>query len=405
MADETQVPASAPVDSWIAYVTPFANALGVEPASVGDMLKSVAGESGERAMAILKDATLSPDADIKAVLPDGTPSGVANQAIALLREAKPAAAEAMVFNPAADLLPEVPNEGSWLEALKAGGTLKVDQATVISAIKAALADRVGLFDLPAKVAAAMEAFAETTDEQVDPRFFALRKQLTRRNYGEIFAAIDGLDGSFVTEKRKKDLIGRINDHLWPTVLSFQCQLKGWVEAWQQGSSNLALLVPAIAQMMSGGGPGGMPPGMMQPPDSGVLRDAAESVNDDMNRIFAGTGVVTARALAYEASQIKTTMEDSTLPVLLGAGNREQMLRQLGVDVSSNYTRLEVNLAKYVMGILNIKDVPGGNEEVAYFGALFMLGSQIPWDQLGRMPSVSGGRGRSHSGSMREDVMS
>jgi hypothetical protein len=67
--------------------------------------------------------------------------------------------------------------------------------------------------------------------------------------------------------------------------------------------------------------------------------------------------------------------------LIGATNRDQMLRQLNVDVSSNYTRMEINLTKYVMGILNIKDVPAGNEETAYFGSLFMLGNQIPWDTI------------------------
>lgn len=379
---------------WEDYVKPFADTLGVDIAKATGMLKSVAGEPSENAMNILKDVSLSPDVDIKNALPDGTPTGVANQAIALLRDTSSSATDqAVMFNPAADLLPEVPNEGSWLDALKAGGTLKIDQATVISAVKAALADRVGLFELPTKVAAAMENQADATLEQLDPKFFALRKQLTRRNYGEIFAAIDGLDGSFVTEKRKRELIGRIDQHMWPTVLSFQNQLKNWVDSWQQGAANPSLMMSAMASMMAGGSMGGLPPGMMQPPETGVLRDAAEGVNDDMNRIFAGTGVVTARALAYDANQIKTTMEDDNLYLLVGATNRDEMLRKLGVDVSSNYARMEVNLTKFVMGILNIKDIPSGNEETAYFGSLYMLGMQIPWDQLGRMPDVSGGRTR------------
>lgn len=371
-------------NSWDSYIAPFAAALGIDVATATDVVKLVAGEAGERAIGILKDATLSPDADLKAVLPAGTPSGVANKAISLLREVS-RVEQPMMFNQAIDLLPQVPNDGSWLEALKAGGTLKIDQPTVISAIRAALAERVGLYELPAKVAEAMEAHADSSLEQLDTKFFTLRKQLTRRNYGDIFAAIDGLDGSFVTERRKKDLLGRINTYMWPTVVSFHGQLKAWVDSWQQGAANPAVLMSTMAQMMSGGAVGGLPPGMMQPPESGVLRDAAESVNDDINRIFSGTGVVTARALAYDANQIKGTMEDPSLPALVGATNRDQMLRQLGVDVSSNYTRLETNLTKYVMGILNIKDVPAGNEETAYFGSLFMLGNQIPWDTIGGAP--------------------
>jgi len=395
MATSETMTAGPEGSPWETYIQPFASTLGVDAAGAAEMLKSVAGEPGQAAIDILKDVRLSPDADIKAVLPAGTPSGIANRAISLLREQKRVAEQLVMTNPAADLLPEVPSEDSWLSALKAGGELKVDRATVISAIKAALAERVGLYSLPAKVSEAMEVQADTTREQLDPRFFALRKQLTRRNYGEIFAAIDGLDGSFITERRKKMLISRIDDHLWPSIVGFHSQLKAWVEGWQQGAANPSLIMSAMAQMMSGGSLGGMPPGMMQPPDTGVLRDAGEAVNEDLNRIFAGTGVVTARALAYEAGQIKASMEDPNLPMLLGAANREQMLRKLGIDVSSNYTRMEVNLTKYVMGILNIKNVAAGNEETAYFGALYMLGTQIPWDQLQRLPDISGGRGRQH----------
>jgi hypothetical protein len=379
--NENQYPAG-----WVSYLEPFAKALGIDVAKATEILKPVAGEPSEQAIGILKDVSLSPDGDLRNVMPEGTPSGIANQAITLLREVKQAVEQSVVFNPAMDLLPEVPNDGSWLQALKAGGTLKIDDATVISAVRAALADRVGLYDLPKKVAEAMEIQADETLEQLDLRFFSLRKQLTQRSYAEIFAAIDGLDGNFVTERRKRGLLEKINSYLWPTIISFQSQLKGWVEAWQQGAANPGVMMSAMAQMMSGGGiAGALPPGMMQPPDSGGLRDAAEGVNDDLNRIFAGTGVVVARALAYDANQIKTTMEDSALPTLIGAASRDQMLRQLGVDVSSNYTRLEINLTKYVMGILNIKDIPAGNEETAYFGSLFMLGSQIPWDQIGGEP--------------------
>ena len=57
------------------------------------------------------------------------------------------------------------------------------------------------------------ALADSNDEQVDPEFFRLRKLLTRRGYGDIFSAIDGLDGTYVTEARKKDLFRRVDDRL------------------------------------------------------------------------------------------------------------------------------------------------------------------------------------------------
>ena len=288
------------------------------------------------------------------------------------------------------ILPSVPDDGSWLEALKTGGVLKVDQSTVISAIRAALANRVGLFDIPAKLANEMERFADENDEQVDPTFFKLRKQLTKRSYAEIFAAIDGLDGSYVTEARKRQLLERVNDRLWPAILTFYDQLKSWQEQWVQQGANPAMLLMAL-----GGAGAAMPPGMLQPPDTSGLRDYADAVADAVNSVFAGTGVQIAGALAYDAVQIKKTLEDPRLPSMIGAANRDQMLKTLGVAVSSTYPRLELNLTRFVLAVMQAKDVPSGNEELQYFGTLQMLGSQIPWSELdgrGRMTTIGIGRG-------------
>lgn len=297
------------------------------------------------------------------------------------------------------VLPPVPSDASWLEALRTGGVLKIDQSTVISAIRAALAHRAGLFTIPNGLVTKMEAFADENEEQVNPEYFKLRRQMTRRNYAEIFEAIDGLDGSYVTETRKKQLFQRIDQNLWPAIVGFYDQLKSWQEAWMQGAANPAMMMNAIL-LASGGGTGVLPPGMMQPPDTGVLRDHADAVADAINKVFAGTGVQIAAALAYDAAKIKETLSDPHLPALIGAANRDQMLRQLGVAVSATYPRLETNLTRFVLSIIQVKDQPAGNEELQYFGMLFMLGSQIPWDQLiggdsarnTKLSGIGGGRG-------------
>ncbi|OHB16585.1 MAG: hypothetical protein A2605_04135 [Candidatus Zambryskibacteria bacterium RIFOXYD1_FULL_39_35] len=277
------------------------------------------------------------------------------------------------------VLPAVPTDASWLEALRTGGVLKVDQSSVISAIRVALAYKAGLYEIPDGLVRLMENFADSNDEQVDPVFFKLRKQITRRSYGEIFEAIDGLDGSYVTDARKKQLFVRVDQHLWPSIVQFYDQLRAWQEAWMQGAANPAMMMNAI--LASSGGGMSMPPGMMQPPDTGVLRDHADAVNDALNRVFAGTGVQIAAALAYEASRIKEALEDPRLPALTGAANRDQMLKMLKVAVSATYPRLETNLTRFVLAVMRAKDQAAGNEEIQYFSALFMLGSQIPWSQM------------------------
>lgn len=299
---------------------------------------------------------------------------------AAVEAAAPAVAGAVSAVSFDGLLPVVPDDASWLTALRAGGVLKVDQSTVISAVRAALAHRAGLFEIPDLLVKAMEKFSDENEEQVDAEFFKLRKMLTRRGYADIFEAIEGLDGSYVTEGRKKQLFERVDQKLWPAIMSFYGALKSWEEAWMAGAANPALMMNAI--LAASGGSVALPPGMMQAPDTGVLRDNAATVADAVNRVFAGTGVQIAVALAYDASRIKETLGNPRLPALIGAANRDQMLRQLGVAVSATYPRLETNLTRFVLAVMQAQDQPAGPEELQYFGALFMLGSQIPWDQLG-----------------------
>lgn len=299
------------------------------------------------------------------------------------------------------ILPSVPDDKSWVDALRAGGVLKIEESTVISAIRAALAYRAGLFDIPAKLVSAMEAYTDETEEQVGPEFFKMRKLLTRSEYGDLFAAIDGMDGNFVTKGRKEEMLRRIDGHLWSSIRSFNDQLQAWQQAWMQGAAN-----PMAMMAMLAGGAGAMPPGMMSPPDTGALRDSAEAVNDNINRIFRGTGVQISAALAYEANRIKETLQTPNLPTLVGAPNREQMLKKLGVSVPATYPRLEQNLTKFVLSIIKASDQSAGDEELRYFGALFMLGSQIEWNLLDGMSGGSrkaglgqGRRGRSDEESM------
>ena len=65
-------------------------------------------------------------------------------------------------------------------------------------------------------------------------------------------------------------------------------------------------------------------------------------------------------------------------VLLSDG----LLKKLGVAVNSTSPRLETNLTRFVLACMQAKDQPAGNEEMQYFGTLYMLGNQIPWSELG-----------------------
>lgn len=319
------------------------------------------------------------------------------QANKLLKSAAPQATHEVAAAPAAtppimsaeivsNILPDVPSDDSWLAMLKTGGILKVDQSTVIAAVRAALADRVGLYKIPKELVTEMEKFSEQSEEQVDPLFFEIRQQLTRRSYGDIFSAIKGMDGTYVTEQRKTKLLSRIDDNLWQAIGSSFQQLNAWQQSWMAGSANPMAFVTMMTNMLAGGGT--MAPGMMAPPDTGALRDAGDDINNAINRVFAGTGVQIAAALAYEAGEIRKTLENPRLPSLIGVPNREQMMKKIKINVPSNYIRLETNLIKYILSFLSIDSIAAGDEEVRYFSALWTLGSQIDWNMLGMKGDIN-----------------
>lgn len=288
----------------------------------------------------------------------------------------PAESRAMTQGQFDALLPAVPNDDSWLNALKGGGILKVDDSSYIAAIRSALADRAGLYDVPAALAEEMERYADETEEQVDPMFYSLRKSLTRRSYAEIFAAIDGLDGSFITEGRRKEFLKRIRDILWPAIAESFRVLDAWWQAWRTSFADPSMLIAAI----SGGLNGVSGMSMVTPPETGQLHDAGDSLVDSINRVFRGTGVQVAAAMAYDANTIRNTLEKPNLPAMVGVKNRELMLKKIHANVSSNYVRLEQNLVKYVLGFVK-HDAITSDVEVQYFTALWQLGTQINWDEL------------------------
>jgi hypothetical protein len=299
--------------------------------------------------------------------------------------AKPAAAPAVaaaetraIQSQFEALLPSIPTDESWLNALKTGGILKVDESSYIAAIRAALADRAGLYSIPDALSKAMEKYADETEEQVDPTFYALRKSLTRRAYGDIFAAIDGLDGTFITEGRRKEFLSRIRDTLWPAIAESYRTLDGWYQTWRGSSPDPYMVIAAISGGFSGSAAG---MSMITPPDTAQLHGAGDTLVDSINRVFRGTGVQVAAAMAYDANVIRNTLADSRLPSMVGVKNREMMLKKIGASVSSNYIRLEQNLVKYVLAFAK-HDTVTSDVEVNYFVALWQLGTQINWNELG-----------------------
>lgn len=300
-------------------------------------------------------------------------------------EPAPAAASATPITPqpvSMDVLPPVPDDTTFLEMLRVGGVLKSPPTDVISAMRAAIASGLGMYELPDVLADRMEQFADEQGEPVAESFYRILQMVTTRAYGDLFAAIPGVTGTFISKRRKDQVLGRLNTILWPALRGFNDQLVAWSDSWTRGMANPAIGFAFLAMSQSGAA-GVLPPGMLQPPDTAGLRDAAEGVIDQINKVFAGTGIPVARALAYDATRIKAILEEPGLPATVGAANREQMLRMLGVDVSADYVRLERNVTRYALAVMELKKVSAGTGEYGYLAAMLTLGLAIPWDRLGK----------------------
>lgn len=376
---------------WTAFIGPFATAIGVDIVDTTERLKPLIGEPNAEAIGFLQTEADTPFDLIRERFP-GVATAKLKRAVTGLRAQAEVATQPGVMATALNALPEVPGDDAWLKSLQTGGVLLVGKPTVIAAARAGLGNRLGLFELPGVLLKLMESTAESLDQPVGPEFFKLRNLLTRKRYGEIFAALEGqegLDAKFVTQTRKDKFLSRVDQELWPALIEFQAQVKNWVEGWQSQVANPAMFMTMLAGAMNGGG-AGMPPGLVGPPPADALRDGAQGVINKINRVFAGLGTPIAAALAYEAMKIREVLENPSLPLLVGAQNRDDMLKKCKVAVTADYVRLEKGITQYILGVMDLPDVPVG-QETAFIGAMFQLGSQIPWGNLTGSASRTAGR--------------
>ncbi|MFZ2205102.1 MAG: hypothetical protein WAV23_00725 [Minisyncoccia bacterium] len=367
---------------WVERVGGFAIAVGKTTEEITDALILIIGDPGEDALQILADTMAVPDNDLKTAFAAlKIPSGKINMHLSKLRGA-PKAAETVGANSngpamqALAILPVAPDDVSFLEMLKTGGVLKVETTEVISAVKAALANRIGLYRLPEKILIKMEEFANKQEEPCTEVFYKMQKLLTEKKYGDVLAAI-GVPGSYVSEGRKKDFFTKLDAKFWVALDSFNKELVTWQQTWMNGAANPGLMMMAMTASHVGGT---LPPGMMSPPDTTPLRSSAEEVVNEINRIFAGPGIPIARALAYDATRIMGILKDPTLPAQVGSSNKEQMLKELGVNVGADLVRTEQGVTRFTLAIMSLPKV-AADAELAYFSALIQLGATIPWDKL------------------------
>ncbi|MBR0134285.1 hypothetical protein IJM16_03395 [Candidatus Saccharibacteria bacterium] len=275
------------------------------------------------------------------------------------------------------ILPAAQSDEALLNSLKIGGVLKVEESIWDSALRVFVANRFGLYSVTEKIANAMDEFANQSDEMVNDRYFALRKQITRRDYGEIFSAIPGLEGDYVTKSRREMFMQRIDKELCPAIWSFYKDLDAWNDGVVSAAGNPAFMMSSLAGALSGARTS-LTAASMPPTD--VMRDASDALKNAINHTFRGTVAPIAAAMAYDAMEIVKSLNDRSLPAMIGVANREQMLKKLGIGITADYVRMEQNLVRFVLAAIKFSDESPENE-ISYLSALWQLGRQIQWEKL------------------------
>lgn len=323
----------------------------------------------------------------------------------LNKPAAPPAPAAPVASPFAmtSVLPAVPDDGDFLKLLQVGGTLEMQPTDVIAAVRVTFAQRYGLFDIDEKIVAAMELRAEELKKPYTQPYYDIRRELSRKKYADVLQALD-VPGNIVTERNKKAFLGKLAG-IWDVLSDFQTRIDAWQSAWQTKMSNPGVLFSGIAAMMSGGAAAGAASGLVDAPDTAPVLDAATSVIDSLNEMFAGAGIPVARALAADAVQLRSILERSDIVAATGSASREEMIKKLGLAVTADTVRSEKSVTQYVLAVLKLPECPT-TQLPMYIVALKELGANVPWDALragrvtdGRNPgtSLGGARQRGFTG--------
>jgi len=321
-------------------------------------------------------------------------------------ESGAAMAAAAPFNPFAGMATfnsfvndDIEDEGSFLEMCRSGGVLKINKGTVRAALRALFGYKKGLDKLRKKTLELMELTAEDAEEQIDSALWLkIRKQLSRQSYAEVFEGLDDVDGSFVTDARKKRLYERLDKFVMPVLVQSFRALDSWVEIYNKQANNpmmMQSLMQMVMAMMSGAA-GAMPMMPMMPIvpgiDTSMLRKIAEDLNDAINKAFAVDGTIVATAEAYNFMKLREIMKTPGLPQLCGVKNKDLLMKKLGVTASSIDIMIENNFVNYAQRFMNAPDITS-DQEAAYFAGLWALG-QATFPQLdeaitSRLTSIGG----------------
>jgi len=273
-------------------------------------------------------------------------------------------------------LQEPPTAASWLSSLSAIRPQIIQPATVMTGLKAAMADTYGYFQLPRKMMNMLREAADKIGEGVPDLYFDLQNLTNARRYGALVAWMNG-KGSACTVTERNRFLGKMNDRFWDSIEMFYAEL----DAWRKGRRESVDAGESLAAALSG---------EVQIYDATQVRAAALALGDSINRVFSGTGVYAATALALDNEKLQEVLSNLDFRQF-GVQSREQLLAELGCAVPAEMVSAESTIGKFVWNAMALKDMAaGGNDEQKFLIELASIGAGRQWNVVKSLASKKPG---------------
>lgn len=300
----------------------------------------------------------------------GMKPGPAGRLVAALAAPKTATVVASATGTAATpvvRLEDAPQSTNWLSALCAIQPQRIQPVTVVTGIKASMADSYGYFELPKKMMQMLQVAADAVGEGVPDLYFELQNLRQSTRYGALVSWMKG-KGSACTIPERHRFLARMQERFWDALEVFYLELEGWRTA-RRDSQDVG---EAIAQGLAGEG---------QIYDTSQVQSAALALGDTINRTFSGTGVYAATALALDNDKLQKVLAEMDFRQF-GVTSREQLLQQLDCAVSAEMMAAETTITRFVWNAMTVKDrATGGMDEQRFLIELASIGNSRPWAQI------------------------
>lgn len=310
---------------------------------------------------------------IKAVVPVAT-SAVTAPVSASPRNTMVAASNVRLAEPPA-------STAGWLSDLCAIKPQIIAPITVVTGVKAAMADAWGYFQLPRRMMRMLRRAADDIGEGVPDLYFELQNLTAARRYGALVAWMQGR-GAACTVGERNRFLTKVQTKLWDAIDAFYMELETWRKGRRESQDPSEAMANAFA-------------GELQIYDATPVRTAVLALGSNINFTFSGTGVYAATALALDREKLQEVLKTLDFR-LFGVQSREKLLADLECAVPPEMLAAEATIGKFLWNAMALKDMAaGGYDEQKFLIELASIGTSRPWNAvktaMGKRKPTNGGR--------------